>query len=97
MCDLCAVTGRTCEKEAKDVFIFSPIFETVEEAVQVSHRGRTSSKVQTEAKMKESLSFFLSFYFTDSMVGLGYFFSNMVDKCVILIKYVHIFFSVLYT
>ncbi len=45
MCDLCVVTARTCEKEAKDVFIFSPIFETVEEAVQVRHRGCTSSRV----------------------------------------------------
>jgi hypothetical protein len=29
------LVGRNSEKEAKDVFIFSPIFETVEEAVQV--------------------------------------------------------------
>ncbi len=39
MCDLRGDWHRTCEKEAKDVFIFSPIFETVEEAVQVRHRG----------------------------------------------------------
>ncbi len=38
LCDLRGDRHRTCEKEAKDVFIFSPIFETVEEAVQVSHR-----------------------------------------------------------
>jgi len=35
------VGGRASEKEAKDVFIFSPIFETVEEAVQVL-RGQLS-------------------------------------------------------